>query len=335
LGIAAVGSGQEPPDALKVFPLKFTSAEEVGNVLTSVIGGERLRFGIDSRTNSIVVYAPQDVLVRVEELVTALDRASPDGQSRPDDAGEYRMFPLKNVSANPDLTALLQNVLRRVQVSFAVDPNRNMVIARGTPEELLALEAILVKLDEAQDAAEEASSRQVRLVWLVSSGLAEDLQMPPDDLQNVVRELEKHGIGELRVAAQLFVNVHSAAANLARSPGSRQQPLEQRSVFQATGTAMLNEPCELSVSGMFIEERAGRTSLEIMVKAVAAMEAPQSDRGGFGGQRGFGSLPGRSIGNLQTMVSAPVGHAVVLGSTPIGKHSSVFVIQILPGIGEQ
>jgi hypothetical protein len=76
---------------------------------------------------------------------------------------------------------------------------------------------------------------QVRVVWLVDASLGgEATQAVPDDLQAAIANLSKKmGMGELRMAAQFVIN--AGAAN----PG----------VFQATGTALLDEPCDLEFEG--------------------------------------------------------------------------------------
>jgi hypothetical protein len=49
---------------------------------------------------------------------------------------------------------------------------------------------------------------------------------------------------------------------------------------------------------------------------------------GFG-SRGGGGRSAAQICNLQTQITTPLGHAVVLGVTPTESMTSVFVVQVL------
>lgn len=149
---------------------------------------------------------------------------------------------------------------------------------------------------------ELAGDLQIRLVWLVG-GLADDAAaVPPADLESVTRELEKMGVTNLTMAAQLVVNV---------TEGEK---------FSVSGTAKVNEPCSLQAAGLL-----GRTSLEQPPAGISADESwlrlEISARVTGGEQR-------QPLCTLQTTVKAPIGQSVVLGITPVQSKPSVFVLQL-------
>jgi hypothetical protein len=115
----------------------------------------------------------------------------------------------------------------------------------------------------------------------------------PEDLKEVLPGLSKLGIDKPRLAAQTLVNVTS---------GSR---------FQTRGVAKLDSPCQFSVSGQFTGSNEP-PKLHIDIRATRP------------GQPGPAE-----ICSLQTEISAPLGHLVVLGLTPTEAATSVFVVQVL------
>ena len=146
---------------------------------------------------------------------------------------QLKVFWLKYAPA----VEVMQNI-RSVQqgqadgvVQLATDSRTNSLIARAPQEVLEEIEA-LVKILDTETPDERAGELQIRLVWLVG-GLADDAAaIPPADLESVTRELEKMGVTNLTMAAQLVVNA---------TEGEK---------FSASGTAKVNEPCMLQFAGL-------------------------------------------------------------------------------------
>jgi hypothetical protein len=81
--------------------------------------------------------------------------------------------------------------------------------------------------------------------------------------------------------------------------------------FQTLGVAKLDAPCEFTVTGRLTD----KTELPgLHISITADCERP--------GKR-------QRLCNLETNISAPLGHLVVLGVTPTDASTSVFVVQVL------
>jgi hypothetical protein len=300
------------PTLFRVFPLQYSQASEVENVLRNLLTGER-RGGFpgsvtpesviaDVRTNSLIVRGTEEVLQSVSDIVKSLDRPG-------DDQQQLKVFTLLHVNAESALAVLTSLV--GAKAKLALDGASNRVIVQGDPVTLAMVEALLLRLDEppAERADEppqepQASDVQVRVVWLVA-GLSD-----PTDLENVVKELEGMGVSGLKTAAQVFVKT-----------------IENTS-FGSSGSAVLEQLCHLEVSGTCRQRSApgqggiaaptgaptrGKTPPRPMLLEIT-LQARDHD--------------GNEMADLQTTIAAPAGHSVVLGVSPVGPLTSVFVVQL-------
>ncbi|MBW3600037.1 MAG: hypothetical protein KY475_22540 [Planctomycetes bacterium] len=300
------------PTQFSIFPLQHAAAEEAAVVLRDLLRDPRqaLVFGAaetvtaDPRTNSLIVRGTDEVLKQVADIIKVLDQ--PD---RADDA-EIKVFALKNIAADAPLQKLLSELVADPDVKIAVEPVTNTVLAHGRPGALATIEALLLRLDEAPEQAPPAEHRtaedvQVRVVWLTTGDGGEP---PPRDLNNVVEELEKMGIIGLRTVAQMFVKT-----------------AEGGGAFSATGSAALavEQTAEVQVSGQLTRKQAGfwggaggrgappEEPLLLQID-IQAREQENNER----------------LADINTTITAPEGHSVVLGVTPVGAMTSVFVVQL-------
>ncbi|MCA9082569.1 MAG: hypothetical protein KDA81_00870 [Planctomycetaceae bacterium] len=119
-----------------------------------------VRVNADIRSNSLVVSAPEASMPLLKALIRELDKA-------PAAVSEIKVFALKNADAEQSvelLTAMFENqnqesqlgiqiagtedsVSSLVPVSFSADLRTNTVLAVGSAESLLVVEAILLRLD--------------------------------------------------------------------------------------------------------------------------------------------------------------------------------------------
>ena len=305
----AQGPAPSKSDA-QVIRLKNTRASEVARVLQQLFGGgtgrggfgkdtARIAVAADDASNSVVVSAGADDLATVQRLITALDAIEADPAKGPV-RQELKVFQLRSA---PDKA--LQDALRLIYAgkdgleSFAIDPRRNAVICSGSKNTLETVEALLARLDDNAGRIHGAE-RRVRIVWLVDSAAVElntkQLAQPPDDLKEVLGELAKFGIAKPRLAAQSIV---SAMENVP---------------FRVEGSTILGDtPCMLNISGQLLEEH-GKPNVRVELKATQDA-GPRAAK--------------ITVCSMETQVSAPLGHAVVLGMTPTSGMTSVFVVQIL------
>jgi len=177
--------------------------------------------------------------------------------------------------------------------NFAIDRPRKQVVISGDKPTIDAATALLARLDQGMPGQVEEDV-QVRVVWLVNESKHDEGTQPiPDDLKEVIPSLSKLGIAHPHLAAQTLVNV---------TPNFQ---------FQAKGIARLSGPCKFSVSGRYSTKKEA-PSLEITIWATSDVQKAEHE-----------------ICDLQTEISAPPGHLVVLGVTPTDTTTSVFVVQVI------
>lgn len=104
----------------------------------------------DRRANALVVSAPRSAMPLVAALIEQLDQA-------PDTTAELKVFTINNGDA-VSLADMLENLLGTgedggdetqtpFQLRFSVDERTNSIIAAGSRDELILVEAILLRLD--------------------------------------------------------------------------------------------------------------------------------------------------------------------------------------------
>jgi hypothetical protein len=299
-----------------VFRAKNATATEVAQLLEQVLrekSGLPLRIVADPGTNSVIVKAANaNQLKMVEALMRAID-VPRTGTGRANEG--LKVYTLKHHEADANLQAALQ-VVRVGQGRFALDTERKQVIVFGNEEFQMSIGQLLENLDRPPDRARPEEEMQVRVVWL-ASGLDPKEAGPPADLKDVLEELARIGVEGPRLVSQTLVNA---------TPGAR---------FSVQGSAVLAQPCQLAISGVIQPGRNNVPNLQIRINAVpdAAAQVPggvgPGRRGGdpFGAARGGANPPGYLV---ETQISAPLGHSVVLGVTPTDSLTSVFVVQVLP-----
>lgn len=153
-----------------------------------------------------------------------------------------------------------------------------------------AIEAVASLLASLDTPAARTQDLQVRVVWLVSGG---DAPAPPDDLKEVLPALAKLGIDKPRLAAQTVVNT---------TPNAQ---------FQAQGVTKIGGNYQFSATGR-LTDKPDAPELQVNIRAVES-----------------GNPGAAEVCALQTQIAAPPGHLVVLGVTPTGSMTSVFVVQVL------
>lgn len=118
----------------------------------------------DRRANALVVTAPRTAMPLVAALIEQLDQA-------PDTTAELKVFTINNGDA-VSLADMLENLLGTgedgddqgqtpFQLRFSVDERTNSIIAAGSRDELILVEAILLRLDSSD--ARERENRVYKL----------------------------------------------------------------------------------------------------------------------------------------------------------------------------
>ena len=296
-GKTGIPSDAKPIDEVQLFPLKNARAVEMARLLTDLFRGKSedaspsIRFTYDDSTNTLFVRAPAATVAEIKAVISAIDARAQDDAGRP----QLRVYSLRTLEPDKALEDALRLAFRGSGGNFSLDRQRKQVILSADESTLRVVEALLVRLEE-RIGDPPPVDVQVRVVWLVNSPNRDDqvAQPLPEDLKEVLPGLAKLGIDRPRLAAQTLVNV---------TPGTQ---------FQAKGVAKLELPCQFSVTGSLRATREG-AGLQVGIRATR-----QRERGT------------EEISNIQTEISAPPGHLVVLGMTPTETTTSVFVVQVLP-----
>jgi type II secretion system protein D len=194
--------GEETPAGLaRLLQLVTIDAEGRRKLESGVLAG--VVVNADTRANALIVSAPPDSMPLLAALIAQLDQA-------PDATAELKVFTIKNgdaVSLAEMLNALFgtgdqgggnnngggggsQNSGNPVfQVRFSVDERTNSIIAAGSADELLVVEAILLRLD-----ASEARTRLNR-VYKLKNANSLDVAFALQDWLDRKRQVEETAPG--------------------------------------------------------------------------------------------------------------------------------------------
>ena len=193
-----------------------------------------------------------------------------------------------------DMTRSIRRGARMMSVKpvrIAYDGHTNQIIARGTTSAIAALNELIAAIDRAPAEARGPAELRVRLVWLVGGLAGEHGAKVPPDMGQVVNELGKIGIGDLRLAAQTIVRVTG------------------NDVFKTRFVVRVDQLWRMSFSGRAVSGPGGTRTIRV--------EIDGEDEANTGDIR------------LETTITTVSGHFVVLGVTPIQDLESVFVIQVV------
>ena len=283
---------------VSVYPLRYAEAGGVARAIAPLIEPVG-KVTADVATRSLVVSATAELHDTVKEVIAQLD-------TKPRDTGEemiVQAYPLKHAKADKLGAAVLPLLGPRGTLSR--DMERNLLIIKDVSN-IQQTAARLIEILDVPSPAGAMTSRRVRVVWLVSLSGLKDKEKPgrklPPDLKEVEAELAKAGVEDLRVLAQF----------LATCVGTEE--------FRTSGE--VEGPCRVSVEGQFVERSASAVALKI---AITATQLRALDP-----QKPAGEHQYFEIATVDSTISAPPGHAVVLAMcpmvTPKGTLTSVFVV---------
>jgi hypothetical protein len=278
-----------------VFRLKYAEAARVADLLTTMFGAKAPAKSVTITTDE----RTNSIFVAASAPEIAEIKSLIDKLDIPQDQGGSsrlpRVFQLRSIEPDKAVEGALRLVFSgTTSGNFAVDRTRKLVIVSADDATLRTVEKLLDNLDR-QISDQPEPEVMVRVAWIVNGPARDDAPPLPDDLKDALKGLAQLGLDRPRLAGQTLV---AARAN-AR--------------FQAKGVAKLDSPCQFSVAGRLIDKKAGPGAVDISIRARRGEE---------------------EIGSLETEISAPLGHLVVLGVTPTGSQTSVFVIQLLPSLAK-
>ncbi|HWY88638.1 MAG TPA: secretin N-terminal domain-containing protein [Gemmataceae bacterium] len=300
------------PAEVHTFPLRHARAYEVAELLNKIFADTRMQVVSDDRTNSLLVRVAAVKFAEIRNLVDKLEIEAAD--TKP--VHKISVYSLRSIEPDDALEAGLKVLFKGSTGNFAIDRARKTVIVSANQATTDIVETVLAKLEVLQK-ERPAQDMQIRVVWLVNSTEKADaddtpalaLPAPGDDLKEVLPGLAKLGIAEPRVAAQFFISAKSNRA------------------FQASGTERLYRPVDIMVSGHFGDSR------EMPDMRISIEVSADSNSQGFRAKKGGAASPPepptkKVLSHLETNISAPPGHLVVLGVTPMNGMTSAFVVQV-------
>jgi hypothetical protein len=294
-----------------VYRIEHAESDYVARFLNEMLAGTPTRVVSDARNNSVHVEFVPELKAKIEGLIKQVDTPP-----------EPETVCIYNVRYAPASSAamMLQTVMADQGMVFAVDAAGNRIVVKGND----ALQAGVQKLLEQFDAPTaakpkgqsptDATAVRVRAIWLANGPHTEGMSAPPDDLSEVVAELAEIGVDVLRQVGQSIVNTTTDGQfELTCSP--------------QLATESGNESINWAIKGTFVpnDGKGNVPRLKVELKALGTV-----GHGGAGAARGiFGRAPGAAVlASIQTDVTTPFGHHIVLCATPTGEMTSVFVIQV-------
>jgi len=312
MGFGGMMGGQErpapesPQKELRVYKLEHADASFLVRLLENTLPVDLVA---DPRINSLIVSCSRELMDRFDSLVASLDVPS----TSPASPG-VQIYPLKHLRADEKLQEMLKKLVGGRDPRITTDPIRGLVIVAGeTPETYKTIATILSELDSpAPQAPPDKSSLRVRIVWMLTGpdpGIRSDLSAVPDDLLLVVHELEDIGITGLGLVTQFVIGTDTEGE------------FEQNSL-----ALLMGDPWTLNIEGEAYWSREDRATLDIAIRGSMVQKKETAEyRHPLPPTHSYVT----SDLSLNTTFSAPLGHAVVLGVSPIGELTSVFVVQIV------
>lgn len=308
---ARILSTTQPERQIRVIPLQFAQGREVCQTIQTMFKEVVCRPA--DRDNTLVVAATPEDWRRIAQLLEELERLAESDTQR------VQIFQLKR-DLPPELLAELTKMARGTgNATFAYDAATRQLVVRGDQRAAKVL-AEMIRILDRPAATRPAGNRaaldgpmRVRLVYLVTDDAGEGHYADvPRDLRPVVESLAKVGVDNLWMVAQSMVAVKSGEFTL-RAPTADDGELEVSS-----------KPVGGGGYGGGMIDPAGAATFDISLRVTALKPktgAPQAP----------GEKPEDYV-NVQTRLSMPLGHPVVLAVTPTlsAKHSRVFVLQYLP-----
>ncbi len=290
---------------INIYKLKHSSASELADVVTRVI---RLSPGeitaVDERTNALIVAALEPTHEEVADLLERLDQ--PVESTTPN--LPVGIFPIKHVQGGA-LVATIEHLMRSsTWLTIGYDSGSSSIVVRGEEEDLQMAEQLIESLD-VPTARRMETGKQVtlRICWLANG--VDGLRHVPADLGDVEAELGRLGVEGLGLVAQTTTTITAGKD------------------FQSNFTALLDGSWDVNMDGATrIVDSQYVIDIGINGKA---REAEQAVAAAADGRAAATRVHHDSV-LIETTITTPGNHYVVLGMTPILNTDSVFVVQVIP-----
>ena len=312
----AAAKEAQPAAVTQLFYLKHAKASEMAQMLDSVFGGGTLKPNAalhvvpDSRLNAVLVVGTPADISFVEALLKKFDQPAAPRPGEPE--ARVRIYQIKHADPSMVLAVLTTMFTGRPSVRLSLDPKNNAVVMMASPEELKTAAELVQTLDVPKTGPKGAApgaACQIRIVWLASGLSSKETPAPTDDLKQVVDQLASLGVKDVRQVGQIVVNTLVEGKFEVRC-----SPL-----FEGA-------PAELSVGGqLYAKTEPVQLTLRIAAKQRRPITVGLAASKDAAGGAADGAV---ELVNMDTVISPRLdGSYVVLGVAPVGKVTSVFVVQ--------
>ena len=294
-------------EEVKIFHLETITPADAVKALTQIMTDldpdtePSVRFAVQPTTKSLIAKGTAEDLKIVQTFLMSVDPHP--AQDPPNKKFVQKLFPITLKHADPN--ALL-SAINNVGLPFQTysDYRTNKLLVYGPEIEFGRVTELIEVLDVPMMGVQDKDVRNnvmIRFVWLAETALSEEhARKVPADLTGPIDALrQKIGLGELRTASQILVQASTSSAST--------------DSFKASGTAELKHAYSIQFSGT-IGAGSGPDQYQLQVH----ISTQDLADGGAGPTE------------LTTQCAGiRPGQPVILGTTPINSHSSVFVVQIL------
>jgi type II secretory pathway component GspD/PulD (secretin) len=144
-------AGDSPKPDFQVLKLKHVEAASIANTIQSLFpdGNKAVRVVAEPLTNTLLIQASPADLTKVLGVIEKLDVEKKATSIAPEKSS-WKIFTLKRAEA-VDMATLLTKLFPRDQVRLAADPRSNSLVVFARTDDLMTIEAILSRLEEATE----------------------------------------------------------------------------------------------------------------------------------------------------------------------------------------
>jgi hypothetical protein len=290
---------REEPKSTLFYTLNRVKADAVAETLKELFADakDQVSIGVDEASNSLIVSTTVDKAKEIEALLQQLD--SPELPREAEQLGRdipLQVYHLKYAQAQEAADVVSHVMMDAGLLQIAVDARTNTLLIRAPEAQLRVIAQILEVLDTPErrgspEPAEASTGQQRRLVlyWLASGPDFETNKLVPSHLEPVVEELEGMGIQNVQLVSRSVAALDGGSVSL-------------RSTVSAGNYRSL----DLVVEGLLTSKREDTPRLDLNVRATHADD----------------------VSHVETTITAPYDHFVVLGTSGLGALENAFVIQI-------
>ena len=277
-------AGEAIAPEIRIFQLTNLEAADAQRILREILADTGAdtdkppRLIVGPTPDRLIAAGSAPMLERVETLLKRFD-----APREPNQKTTYHVIPLDKLSA-PEIQGVAA-ALGLADTRIQAETVTNSLMVAGPLDAIAQVKQLVASFEE-RIASRKVPTIRLRIVWLVDGSLAPD-ETPavPEDLADIVAPLSKKlGFGELRTASQMVIG--AGASN-----GTE---------FNANGTAMLKQTCNIQLAGTF-DNTTNRATVQIAA----------------------------GVCNLLASVKALPGRPTVVGMTSIDSKPTLFIIEVL------